>query len=163
MSRTEKISHFAVVVIATSAVAVSVWQGRMSKQALDLTQEQLELTRQHNRLTVKPYFNFTSTTDSDKGLSQLILSNQGYGPAIIKAFELSVDGNPQPHWNAALAALGIERQMRQASNFDPEDVFAAGRSQSLITIKDYKPEDRITLRIVYQSIYEEEFEIKVTF
>lgn len=153
MSRTksERITNISVIIIALAAVFISIWQGYV--------------TQKHNRLTVRPYFDLTPATRSTNSGQEfyLQLTNQGYGLGIIKAFEISVDGQQVPNWNAALNKLGIEGQMRQASNFKPKDVFAAGKEQDLVTIGDYVGEGRINLRIVYQSIYEERFEEEITF
>ena len=85
MTKTEKLSHYAVVVIALTAVAISIWQGQLSKK-------QLEISIRHNKLTVKPYLDIERFTDSDKGILEIRLSNQGYGPAIVKSWELWNDG-----------------------------------------------------------------------
>ena len=150
-SKIERASHFAVIFIAISALFISIWQGYIAQK--------------HNRLTVRPYFNITAGTNSINGQQHfsVLLANQGYGPAIIKKFEITVDGKVQDNWNEALRALDIESSLRGAANFQPQDVFGPGREQSLLTVLDYKISNRINLKITYQSIYEEEFEIEFTF
>jgi hypothetical protein len=68
------------VVIAISALIVSVWQG--------LTH------RKHNRLAVKPILAFEYWDVSDRPLS-IVLHNRGVGPAIIKKAFFVIDGKKQ--------------------------------------------------------------------
>ncbi len=151
MSKTEKMSHFAVVFIAICAVVVSVWQ--------------VQLSQRHNRLTVRPYFNFSTgtVTTATKHEFQLSVTNGGYGPAIIKDFQISVDGQEVRHWNAAVDQLADSVLMTGAANFGSGDVFPPGKEEILLTLERYVSENRIKLRIVYESIYNEQFDKEVEF
>ncbi|NLX24889.1 MAG: hypothetical protein GXY61_02860 [Lentisphaerae bacterium] len=76
----ELIVSISSVVIALAALFIAYWQGHF--------------TRQHNRLSVTPRLQ-THTDQDDSGNSghiELILSNAGVGPGIIKTFELKKNG-----------------------------------------------------------------------
>ena len=150
-TKTEKLSQYAVIFIAITALVVSVWQGYV--------------TQKHNRLTVRPYFNLSTSTNRTPTYNgfNLNLTNQGYGPGIIKKFEITVDGEPQPHWNAVVSKLADQSIMTQAANLNSDDVFAAGKEQVLLSLENYTSQRRIRLKIVYQSIYEEQFEETIDF
>ena len=82
LSKIEKISHYGVVVIATLAVVVSIWQVRISER-------QLEIQREHNRLTVKPEITISQSISGEQSQFELRIMNKGFGPARIKNLELN--------------------------------------------------------------------------
>jgi hypothetical protein len=150
-SKTERLSHYAIIFIAISALVISIWQVRISQT--------------HNRLTVLPRMNLDPATAS-KEIGQefsLTLSNHGFGPAIIKVFEIRVDGEIQPNWNAVVTKLEMEGYMTQATNLPIDQVIAAGSEQILLGLVDYNSQDRVYLKITYQSIYEDEDTVEITF
>lgn len=156
MTKIEKLSHYAVVLIAVMAVGISVWQGRIS-------QRQLELTIRHNQLSVKPFLDATRFTSSDDHMMEVLLSNQGYGPAIVKKFELIYEGKSYPHWNAVFDASGENENIRYLRNYAEGSVIAPGREDALFRLKTSFENKGITLKVTYQSIYEEVFELDFTF
>ncbi len=155
-SKGEKLTQVAVVIIAISAVVVSVWQGRISQQ-------QLELTQQHNRLTVKPYLDITRFTNSSTNTYEVIMTNQGYGPAIIKKFELMHNGTAYKNWNAVLRAAGENNNIRYLNNFDSGSVLSSGKEETLIRLQTKSSKKGITIKIIYESIYQDEQELEFTF
>ena len=156
MTRTEKITQFAVVLIAISAVVVSVWQGRIS-------QKQLEIAQEHNRLTVKPYLNITRFTNSDTKTFEVKISNQGYGPAIIKKFELIYDGVSHGNWNSVLDAANENEGIRFLNNYGSGSIIASGKEEVLVRLRTTFDQKDITIKIAFESIYEEPDEIEFTF
>ena len=81
----------AAVVISIAAASISFWQ--------------LDLMREHNRLSVRPYLMITPHLTAQK--SGLYLSNEGIGPGIITAFSIRVgdehfDGLGDSRWPAVL-------------------------------------------------------------
>ena len=66
--------------------------------ALFFTAWQISVTRRHNKLSVQPHIaTFTLITDEGEGedtraIVNIVLSNNGLGPAIIRNFEYSFDG-----------------------------------------------------------------------
>ncbi len=148
----DKLANYAVVFIALTAVFISIWQGR--------------LMQKHNELTVRPYFNFTKnweTTNDTKSFS-LELANQGYGPAIFQDYYIEANGQKFDNWEAALRTYGLDTLITRSSIYTKGDVYASNQKQIVLRLVNYTPEmsKDIELRIVYQSIYEEEFEISTT-
>lgn len=81
----------AAVVISIAAASISFWQ--------------LDLMREHNRLSVRPYLMITPHLTAKK--SGLYLSNEGIGPGIITSFTVRVgdeqfDGLGDSRWPAVL-------------------------------------------------------------
>ena len=157
MTKTEKLSQFVLLVIAISAVLVSVWQGRIS-------QKQLELSQAHNRLTVKPYLDITQFTNSDSKILEVKISNEGYGPAIVKSFKLSYDGKSYSNWNSVLDPAGEGGNIRFLSNYSDGSLIASGKEDVLLRLQtDFRKNKGITIEIEYESIYQEKGTIEFTF
>ena len=94
----------AAVVISIAAASISFWQ--------------LDLMREHNRLSVRPYLMITPHLTAKK--SGLYLSNEGIGPGIITSFTVRVgdkqfDGLGDSRWPA----------VREKARLNPE-CFAKG-------------------------------------
>lgn len=154
MSRGEKITQLSVVVIAISAVAVSLWQGHM--------------TQKHNKLSVRPYFDITvmryGKLDSLHDFS-VQLSNEGYGTAIIKEFVITAHGKEHINWGPALKEMGTLDRLDGTHNLTNGDVFASGKTLTLLELGGVSLEETRNwkIRITYQSIYQEEFTIEEEF
>ncbi|WP_139135223.1 hypothetical protein [Roseivirga sp. 4D4] len=156
MTKTEKLSQFVLVIIALCAVLVSVWQGRIS-------QRQLEISQEHNRLTVKPYIDITRFTNSSDKTLEVKVSNQGYGPAIINSFELIYDGKAYSDWNSVLGEAGEGGNIRYLNNYSEGSLIASGKEQVLMRLETDFNNKNITIKIEYKSIYNEEDSIEFTF
>ncbi len=148
-NRTENIAQYGILIIAVSAMFISVWQGFQ--------------TQRHNRLSVRPYFTFSNNTNVEENRYQVVLSNQGYGPGIIKEYEISVDGKVYDGLIPAMSALDTTILVTQATTYFPGDVIASNTVKSILQMRNYKKSDRIVIRIKYESIYEEVFEIENVF
>ena len=146
MSKPERLSHYGILIIALTAVAVSVWQGRIS-------QRQLNIAIEHNKLTVKPYLEFTKHIDGSNNLMEINLSNQGYGPAIIQKFELEYKGQVFDAWNPALDAAGLNDGIRQLYNYNEGSVVAPGAERTILRLFTPNDQKDLHLNIVYESIY----------
>lgn len=144
-------------VIALAALVLSIREGRQS--------------RNHDRLSVRPYL------DSDINISpaydriQVTLSNQGIGPAILSEWSLLVDGK-------TCEELGITRWEQLTTRLNLKDlvnyeyitdgtIMAPGKTMELFGVPtgQYSTERatlyrdairRLTIKIKYQSIYQEE-------
>ncbi len=68
------------IVLACTAVVISIWQGCE--------------TRRHNKLSVKPLLSITISTSENDSLMGVWIDNNGTGPAIIKEFFVHLDGQP---------------------------------------------------------------------
>lgn len=159
-SKSDKIIVFISSFVAITALIVSVWQG-------------VEM-RKHNRLSVKPLLNFTRNYSDRFDLInndtiqtkqyQLIIANNGTGPAIIKSFELYYKNkiiNAKKGdlvWSEYVNLIQDNINVKQASSYDTEDVILHGASKSLIRcdiIGNHLQNTKLIIR--YESIYQEEF------
>lgn len=159
MTRGEKVTQTGVVIIAVCAVVVSVWQGRISEK-------HLEIAREHNQLSVRPYLDFFSSWASDSTW-RLSLMNEGIGPAIIKSTTLTYDGKTYSHWDAVLDAAGIRDSRVNSTNIGINSPFRMDKEIVFLEILN-DPKERnkfgIDILIKYTSIYEGEVsELKTSF
>ncbi len=158
LSRTEKISHYAVVVIAICAVVVSVWQGRISER-------QLEIEREHNRLTVRPYLDAYYLWEGSSKWT-LNLTNEGIGPAIVKSISYFYEGKEYQKWEDVLEAANIKQLRVFSFSFSEDAPFSAEKTQPLLELTRGEGERGsigIELLVKYTSIYNEPFEFRMDF
>ena len=73
----DKIVSFCAIVISVIALFVSIWQG--------------VLTREHNKLSVKPNFLIAPVLEGKGGKNGIYLSNAGLGPGIISDAKLIIN------------------------------------------------------------------------
>jgi hypothetical protein len=104
---TEKISSVVAMVLATTALAYSLYNGSELARRL---QEQDERFDRHLRLSVQPNMAFAFYYNKEG--TGWTLHNSGAGPAILKWFAVTVDGKLQPDWDAFRAALGLPDHVR---------------------------------------------------
>jgi hypothetical protein len=90
----EIVASFSLVIIASLALGFTIWQ--------------TSVQRTHNRISVKPHlFSFTKR-DKNNSMAclQVLLINNGLGPAFINNFQVYYEGEPCEPNAAVLAALG---------------------------------------------------------
>jgi hypothetical protein len=133
--------------------------------------QQNNITKEHNRLSVKPILQLTPMAEGDGKRNGLYLSNVGFGPAIIKGFEVrtrnySASGFESDQWDLVLGAADLKA-----------DCFATGwpKENSTVKVDDETPllsitnsnkrdrcipemiglvgGDEISVIITYESIY----------
>jgi hypothetical protein len=61
--------------------------------------------RQHQRMSMRPWLQIDFRHDTSG--AGFVLARAGTGPALIRSFEVFVDGKPQSDWSAVRAALGL--------------------------------------------------------
>lgn len=118
---------YSALVIALVALGVSIWQGY--------------LTLRQNHLAVRPLL--FSVADFTRGAEEsgLILTNRGYGPALLIESQISVDGNPkQPMthegWRVVLREGGMSTVAQTVSwSLEPGFVLETGNPFQLIGLK----------------------------
>ncbi|MDC5857447.1 hypothetical protein [Vibrio europaeus] len=91
----EVIISIASSVIALCALLFTVWQGVQ--------------TRKHNRISYKPHLTSWSHKEQQKGVFALDIINNGLGPAVIKKFTISVDGEALDGKGPALVESAVRR------------------------------------------------------
>lgn len=139
MNRIEKLSHYAVVVLAVSALVVSVWQAN--------------ITIQHNKLTVKPYLDYRLIQQDS--LLTVNFSNEGFGPAILEKVDFYYDGKHYENIWGVLEEMGEVDNWRGSFNYGANTVVSPGTNKLLISLDGGSHDRGIKTVILYKSIYEE--------
>lgn len=78
--------------VALSSLAIALYEVRMM--------------REHDRLSVWPYV--TLFNSDSGGVYTFNVQNVGIGPALIRSFEVSVDGKPRRNWGEVVDQLGVD-------------------------------------------------------
>lgn len=156
----EFIIALASITIALSALAVAIWQGH--------------LMRKHNRLSLRPHLTFKQTMSEANPQFSLELLNNGLGPAIIKRFQVLIDGKREEHfeaqgWIALLDLIGLKGRAI-GTGCETDEFLAAGQSLQLIkyesspsplgTRKLRQALRRIEVHINYQSVYGDRYRVR---
>lgn len=159
--KTDLLPSFVAILVAIAAIAVSIWQGME--------------TRKHNRLSVKPKLQFIFRADP-QGDASIILTNDGLGPATIKNFDILLDGKPVSDSRVmSIASLPDHIGLKGVPfTFDPILAITL-RSGAQLKVIEYKSSEvpnmrqvvdslvkylnRIDLKVEYESMYEERFNI----
>ncbi len=151
MSKTERLSHYAIMLVAVSALVVSVWQVRTSQE--------------HNKLSVRPYLDFF--TGWNNGVWRSDISNEGVGPAIITRVDYTYKGVTYNQLDDLLKAAGLLEKRVNSTNFGKDSPFAVERSVVFLELDRKDSPDRkrlgISVSVKYQSIYKEDFEVNLNF
>jgi hypothetical protein len=156
-------------VIALVAVIISLG-------ALGVAGWQTQLTRRHNRLSVKPHLRVRRHGGGSQGRYGLCVWNYGIGPAIVQSVEVFVgnertnDVNGDGGFNDALRMLDCFELLGETeaiiNALAPDDALLPGQSWWLLYIpatadtKGVRDQfasaiQQIRLRIVYESVYRE--------
>lgn len=147
LSRIEKLSHYSVVVIAVSALVVSIWQAG--------------ITIKHNKLTVKPFLDF-HITQIDSTIT-VQFSNEGFGPAILEDVSFFYeDEKYQTVWQV-LEEMDELQNWAGSFNYNPGTVIAPGAEKLLVSLKGGQHIRGVKAVFRYKSIYEESFDMEMTF
>jgi len=153
MTKSEKIQSFTAVFIAVMALVISLWQGCEE--------------RRHNRFSVRPLLTFDNTSSGTT--KSIRLSNNGLGPALIKAFVITVnssryyakDVNP---WQKVVEARNLQGKYSQMYYFANGSHIKVDSKTALFTWEaDSIRNLDISISIKYNSIYSEEFEVEESF
>lgn len=144
--------------------------------ALFFTAYQAWLSRQHNKLSVKPSLTTWSETIFDKNRNCYIyestLINAGLGPAYIKSYEVLIDGTPIPSSTFEDIHRAIEKAFPNYKFIPGDCYYSLLRKTHVIATNErtiigtlvmtsatgLNPEDgkRLNVRIVYESAYGQE-------
>jgi hypothetical protein len=136
-------------IAAITAVAVSLYQS--------------DLARRQLRASAWPYVAQSNAFTTGRDYTRLV-SNEGVGPARVRAFEVLVDRRPVRTWNEAVRALTGEGEPRLVySSFRRGTVLPAGASRTLLTLPDgdralvfwREAQTRLETVTCYCSVYDE--------
>ncbi len=153
----ESVTAIAAIVVAVAALGVSIWEGRVS--------------RQHNRLSVKPAPCFIWRDHPGHPLG-LYLKNMGLGPAFVDRLATSLDSDAV---TADLVEgafdmcdkLGLQ-DVRAAWSPEPREVIAADMEIPVVVFEDTMSDEskrrqqvlllqRAEFRLSYASLYGDAF------
>lgn len=151
MTKTERLSHYAIMVVAVSALVVSVWQVKISQE--------------HNKLSVRPYLDFFSGWDY--GVWRLDMSNEGVGPAVIKRVDYTYDGVTYNQLDEMLEAANLRVKRMNSTNFGKDSPFPVEKTVVFLELNRAdsslsKPLG-ISVSVKYESIYKGPFELNLDF
>ncbi len=138
--RFDRINSIALLVIAASALFISIWQGIEN--------------RNFNKLSLKPYLKY-DFSNNEEGLS-IAIRNAGQGVAIVKSMQVLIDEEPYTSWQSALKAISDDIEILQEVWVDDEEIITP--SERLMLIKmipvDFQNKE-VKVKITFESIYEE--------
>ncbi len=144
------IAALGAVLLGVSGVSVSLYQAK--------------LMHEQQRMSVWPFLTVISdnTELAGKGVSRLVISNDGVGPALIQQVGLWLDDRPMRSWAELFNSLDPNRQRDMAYTTVHGRVLPAGRTIEAVVID--RPEDiaslqanfgRIRFELCYCSVYHE--------
>lgn len=136
----DRINSIAFLIIAASALFISIWQGIEN--------------RNFNKLSLKPYLKY-DFSNTDEGLS-ISIRNAGQGVAIVKGMRVLVDEKPHGSWKSALASISEEIEILKETWVYNEAIFTPSEKLTLIkmTPVDFNNK-QLKIEITFESIYEE--------
>ncbi len=137
-SKIEKLSHYGVLVVALSALVVSILQ--------------VQILHNHNKLTVRPLIN-PSVYQGDSTVT-VSIQNAGFGPAIVKDVKYEYEETVYDRFGKVLEAAGEMSNIREMAILNGS-VLAPGESKTLVRLQGQTFRS-IAVEIRFQSIYEEE-------
>jgi hypothetical protein len=141
---------------------LSASAGLMAVAALGTAVYSTWLTREQERMSVWPYVMQGNTYA--EGHYRLFVMNAGLGPALVRSFEVRVDGRPRKNWGEVLRSLRVvpERGSVIYGDLGRGTVLLPGQSYSILEVKDtlVRPllrarAERMTTIICYCSLYRE--------
>ena len=146
-TKSKNFDSIAILIIAVSALVVSIWQ--------------VNLTRAHNRLTVRPYLDIDFKFES---AAILTIKNKGEGAAVVDSFHLEMNGQKFSDWKALFANMGDDITPPISRTFDDKDIIGASEELILCSLPLNVPKKvQIVIVIDYKSIYDEPFQFRNNF
>ncbi len=142
----EKISHYAVIVIAILAFLMSIIQTRIQHH--------------HNKLTVRPIL--TVTLDQIDSTIAVYIENKGVGPAIIKDALFIKDGKTYHSTEKMLKESGLSCIRMGGYTLSEGTVISATERRLLVMFRGRYTKG-VKAAVEYESIYEEPYKINFSF
>lgn len=138
--RFDRINAISLLIIAASALFISIWQGIEN--------------RNFNKLSLKPYLKY-DFTNGVEGLS-ISIRNAGQGVAIVKSMQVLIDEEPYNSWQSALKVISDDIEILQEAWVDDEEIITPSERLMLIKMMpaDFQNKE-LKIRITFESIYEE--------
>ncbi len=145
-SRLETISHYAVILIAVLAFALSIFQ--------------TQIQHNHNKLSIKPILN--STIEQNDSIMEAQIINKGVGPAIIKEATFIYNGKTYSNIEELLRESGLIKLRIGGYTLNEDAVISAGENRLLVKLKGREIK-HVKVFIRYESIYGDSYNLNFTF
>jgi hypothetical protein len=146
--RTDRLLSVCAVIVAVSSVAVAVYQTR--------------IMREQQKASAWPYVAQSNSLPREGAYTRTV-ENSGIGPAIVRTFQVRVDGRPHRDWASAVRALtGIEGDGGlMYSSIGAGTVLLPGTSRTVLTLPPgpvalsfwQQAQTRLATRVCYCSVY----------
>lgn len=152
------------------------WAAIIAVCALGVSFYQASATRRHNRLSVRPHLVVSADKSNDNGRAMFVarLKNNGLGPAVVRKYEIFLDGSLFPIGDSGVVASTVASVLGRPTPHVAYHRIGVGDSiakdQELILLsvgfsctsqQDYqlamKAFERITSHIQYESMYGQSF------
>jgi len=150
----EMLVGISAVIIGLCALGVSMYEtGLMREEQRAAVMPILELGRSYN----------VSKSDPSKNRFALLVQNVGIGPARVLDFSVTVDGQPQPTWDAAMRALtGSDQRVSHSMSVINGRTIPPDKTVRIFELKDMNFLDeileesgRLEFEACYCSIFDE--------
>ncbi len=143
--------------VSLCALTVSIIETNIMYEQSSIMYEQRIEERTYQRASVWPNLAFMPSRDNN--LHSISLVNNGVGPAIIKSFNISVDGTVFGSWEQAIISMyGSTNVLKQSYGIVDGSVYPAGKSTVLMTVnsKDFfSHASELKVSVCYCSVYED--------
>ena len=141
-STISKLDSYALMIIALSALIVSIWQ--------------VNLQRKHDRISVMPYMDWQMGQD-DEGYVWLKVKNKGFGPAFIESGRIETSDSTFRDWKVALHYLDPSIKVNRHSSMGkftllPQEEFL------LVAAKGGEKAMNINFKVKFKDAYDYEYE-----
>ncbi len=145
-SKLERISDYAVILIAILAFVLSIVQTRIQQK--------------HNKLSVRPLVN-TLVDQMDTTMSVYII-NKGVGPALVKDVNFFFEGKKYDDIEKLLIDSGLSKFRKGGYTINSNTVISANESRLLVIFKGRELKG-VRANLEYESVYEERYNIDFRF
>jgi hypothetical protein len=134
----EKLSHYSIILISISALFVSIWQ--------------INLSQNHNKLSVKPYLDYH--LGQGDSILLVTISNSGFGPAIIKKTTYTYKGDKYYSLEKLLNDSDEIKNRITSNQYPKNSIIPAEKTKLLVKLKGMQLRG-IHVKIEYETIYKE--------
>ena len=136
----DRIHSIAFLIIAASALFISIWQGIEN--------------RNFNKLSLKPYLKY-DYSNSAEGLT-ISIRNAGQGVAVVKSMEVLIDEKVYTSWESAMTAISEEIEILNYAWVDDDEIITPSERLTLIKMMPVDFQNKqLKIKITFESIYEE--------
>lgn len=148
-SRTSRVESWVAVFIAVTSLAITLYEA--------------QATREHDRMSVWPRISQESSDSA--GMFDRAVTNVGLGPALVRSYELTLDGRLRTSWDSVVSELVAETHKKPGfyfSHVGAGTVILPGHTLHVLTIlgREFSSvasaqDHRVVSRVCYCSLYGE--------